>query len=224
VRSAPIVFPLTALLVSTLSALVLAAQSGLAFCNDRLAVPLPAGRMPGMDMSSMPAMPGMGSGPALTICPVVLVLIVASAVLAAVAIVVLWRDPHRTLAQRGIVRALASLPPARSAGVLTLLGGAALALMRAVDGAGAPGPAVCALLAALLAGCSLAAVLFSIAAGKLVLAFGHRFIVAIAGAIASASAPVARFARRAVPAVCGIRAGALLAAGRGLRAPPPVLR
>lgn len=216
-RSSTVAFPLLALLACSVSAIALAAQSGLAFCNNRVAMP----PMPGMDM---PDMPGMAGGHALMICPVVLVLIVASAVLAAGAIAVLWRDPHRALAQRGIVLALAALPPARSAAALMLLGGGALATMRAVDGTGAPDWTVCASLAGLLAACSLAAVVFSIAAGKLMLAFGRRLILAVAAAIASAGDAPMPLAQRLVPAVAGLRAGALLAAGRGLRAPPPVLR
>jgi hypothetical protein len=215
-RRAPIAVPLTALLASTVSAIALAAQSGLAFCDNRVAMP----SMPGMDMSTMP---GMTGGQGVMICPVVLVLILSSALLAAGAIAVLWRDPHRALARREIVRALASLPPLRSAGAVMLLGGGALATMRAVDGTGGAGPAACATLALLLAGCSLAAVLFSIVAGNVLLAFGRRLVLAIAAAIASAGDAPPRV-QRLVPAVAGPRAGALLAAGRGLRAPPSTVR
>jgi hypothetical protein len=226
-----IAVPLSALLAATVSAIVVAAQAGLAFCNNRIVIPLPCGAragMAGMDMTgtamsgmSMVALPG---GRALMICPVVLVLIVASAALAAGAIVLLWRDPHRALTGRGIVRVLASLPPARTAGALALLGAGAVSAMLAVDGAGVPSWPVSAMLAALLAGGSLASALLSIAAGRIALAFARRLILAVAGAFARARGGVAPRAQRLVPLVAGVRAASLLAAGRGLRAPPSVMR
>jgi hypothetical protein len=228
-RVAPsIALPLVALLAAAVTALLIAAQAGLAFCNARVAIPVPAGGMPGMTgMADMPGMtmPAVPVGAHdLMICPVVLVLIAASVLLAALAIVMLWRDPHRALAGRTMVRTLATLPPLRAASVLAALGAAAVVAMLAVDRAGPPAPASCALLAALLAGCSVAAVALSMAAGRLVLALARRVVLALVAALTvPRPAPAARTARL-VPCVCGILAASPLAAGRGLRAPPSIVR
>src|SRR5580698_4289628 len=95
--------------------MLLAAQLSLAACTDKIAMPM----MPGMDMSAMQS-PGQ---PALMICPLVLALIIASALLTLTALGLLWRDPHRALTRRTIAGTLAQLPPARTAALL-LLGGA----------------------------------------------------------------------------------------------------
>jgi hypothetical protein len=221
-----VALPLTALVASAVTALVLAAQVGLAFCNARVALP-----MPGMaDMPGMASMPGMAmpsvpsGGHVLMICPVVLALIVSSGLLAALALVALWRDPHGGLARRGVVRALAGLPPLRTAGVLAVLGAVAVATMLAVDHAAPPALPSCFALAGLLAACSAAAVALSMAAGRIALAFGRRLILAVAAAAALRPAPSAPLTLRLVPRACGVRAASPLAAGRGLRAPPRFVR
>jgi hypothetical protein len=211
--SLTIALPLVALLAAAISTIALAAHAGLAFCDNRVVVPMPD------TMASMPGM-DMGSPGALMICPVVLVLIVASTLLAVAAIAVVWRDPHRGLARRTIVRALAALPLGRTAGVLMLGGGAAVALMLLLDGSGPPALTACPLLAALLAGCSLLAATFSIVIGRITLAFGRRLLLAVVAAISAATAPAPPCARRRFSLVAGGRALPLLAAGRGLRAPP----
>jgi hypothetical protein len=158
------------------------------------------------------------------ICPVVLALIVSSGLLAVAAIVIVWRDPHRGLARHAIVHALARLPLLPTAGGLMAAGGTAVTLMLALDGAGPPALPACAMLAALLVVCSSSAALLSIVAGRVALALGRRVMLAIVAAIAAVPAARAPRARRVVPRVAGARTVPLLAAGRGLRAPPPILR
>jgi hypothetical protein len=214
--------PLVALLTSAVLAMVLAAQTSLA-CTDKVALPMPPGAMPmmpGMDMSSMPDMAG---GQAMMICPVVLALIVASALLTLSAIVMLWRDPHRVLTQRAIVSTLAQLPVVRTAAALLLGGGSAVAAMIALEHA-APALPATAMLIALLVLCSLVASAIAIVAGRVARAFGRRLILAIVAAVANVAEAAAPCAARFVPIVAGGHAVPLLAAGRGLRAPPPFVR
>ena len=223
--AASVALPLTALIACAVTALVLAAQAGLAFCNARIAIPLPAADVPGMaDMPGM-AMPSVAAGgQTLMICPVVLALIVSSALFAALALVALWRDPHGDLARRGVVRALAALPPLRTAGALAVLGAVAVATMLAVDRAAPPALPACFALAGLLAACSAGAVLLSMAAGRVALALGRRIMLAVVAALALRPAPAAPIALQLVPRTCGPRAASPLAAGRGLRAPPRFVR
>ncbi len=210
-RSRTIALPLIALFAGTASAIAIAAQAGLSFCSARLAIPLPGDA------------PGSGDD-VLLICPCVLVLIVASALLAAAAIAVVWRDPHRALTGRGIVQALASLPPVRTAALLSGLGAAAVGFMFAVDRAAPPAWPVCGMLGALLVAGSLVAAALSIAAGRLALVFGRRLILAIATAIARTRAAAPALVERLVGSVARTRAASPLAAGHGLRAPPALLR
>jgi len=130
------------------------------------------------------------------ICPVALALIAASALFALATIVLFWRDPHRRLTGRALVRALAELPAGRAVAVLTVAAGGGVALMFALDGSGAPGFAACALIAFLLVACSAIAAVLSIVAGRVMLAFGQRLLLAIVAAI-SAAAVTARRRRSA---------------------------
>jgi len=211
------VVALTALLASATLAMLLAAQMSLA-CTDKIAVPVAndmMSAMPGMDMAA-------ASGPVM-VCPVVLVLIIASALLTALAAVMFRRDPHRGLAQRDLARTLARLPFAPTAGCVALAGTSAVGTMIGLERSGPPALPVCAILAALLFGCALAATLGAIAAGRIAIAFGRRLILAIAAAIARAADAVLPPAQQLAPVLAG-HAAPLLAAGRGLRAPPSFVR
>ena len=203
-------------------ALVLAAQTSLA-CTDKIALPMPGEgmpAMPGMDA----AMPVMGGAGTMTICPIVLGLIVASALLTAGAVAMLCSDPHRALTQRAILRSLAQLPPARTAAIVTLAGASAVGGMLWLERSGTPAPPVCAMLAALLFACALALTFGAIVAGRIAIAFGRRLLLAIVAVIARACAAVALCAQRFAFAVIDGHAVPLLAAGRGLRAPPLFVR
>jgi MFS family permease len=171
--------------------------------------------MPGMDMSA-------GAG-AMMICPMVLGLIVTSALLALAAIVTYARDPHRALQSRTLANALAQLPPARTA--IALLGGgtSAVAAMMWLEHS-APALPECALLVALLVLCSSIATLCAIVAGRMALALGRRLVLAIVAAIAGAAQAAAPRAQSFAPLVAASHAVPLLASGRGLRAPPDFVR
>jgi hypothetical protein len=198
--------------------MVLAAQTSLA-CTDKVAIPVP---------EAMPPMPGMEMagpvGQALMICPIVLALSVASALLILAAAVLLWRDPHRAVTRHSICWALASLPPSRTAVAVALAGGGAVAAMLWLDRSGPPALPICALLVAVMVLCSLTATAAGIAFGRVAMTLGRRLMLAIVAAIARASvSPAARCFEFAGRTVCS--AGTcLLAAGRGLRAPPSFVR
>jgi hypothetical protein len=215
--------PFIALLSSAVLAIVLVVQTSLA-CTDKVALPIPGdsmSMMPGMDMTAMPASAGQH---VLMVCPIVLGLIVATALLTAAGIALLWRDPHRALTQQLIVRGLAHLPPVRAAGVVALTGGSAVAGMLWLERSGPLALSICMMLIALLAICALSATLFTIAAGRVMLALGRRLILAIIAAVAEAAAALAPCPHQLVPVVAAAHAFPLLAAGRGLRAPPASAR
>jgi hypothetical protein len=212
---------LVALLTLAVLAMLVAAQTSLA-CTDKIALPIAAGTMPmmpGMDMSSMQAT----GQPAMMVCPIVLALIIASAGLTLAAIAVLWRDPHRALARRTIAGALAHLPPARTAATLLLGGASAVAAMLGLEHSTPPALPVCAMLVVLLVLCALGATVLGIVAGRIALAFGHRLIVALIAAVAYAAAGPLHV-QRLPPLVEFGYAVPVLAAGRGLRAPPSFVR
>ena len=215
--------PLIALLTSAVLAMLLAAQMSLAACTDKIALPIAPGAMPmmpGMDMSSM-AGPGQ---PVLMICPIVLALIVASALLVLTAAGLLWRDPHRALTRRTIAGVLAHLPPARTAVVLSCGGAGAVGAMLGLEHSTPPALPVCAMLVALLVACALAATGLGIVAGRVALALGRRLIVALVAVIAEAADAGPLRVQRLPPRVdFGYRVP-VLATGRGLRAPPSFVR
>jgi hypothetical protein len=213
---------LVALLTSSVLAMLLAAQTSLA-CTDKIALPIIPGAMPmmpGMDMSSMQS-PGQS---AMMICPIAFALIIASAVLTFTAIAMLWRDPHRALTRRTIAGALAHLPPARTAATLLLGGASAVTAMLGLEHATPPALPVCAMLVALLVLCALTATMLGIVAGRIALALGHRLIVALVAVFASAADASPLHVQRLAPRVDFGYAIPVLAAGRGLRAPPSFVR
>jgi hypothetical protein len=201
---------------------VLAAQTSLS-CTDKLAVPVPdtMAAMPGMDMTAMQSPLGHA---AMLICPVVLGLIAASALLVAAAAVIWWRDPHRALFQRSFVAAVAGLPALRATAGVAVMGAAALAAMLRLEGETLPALSACAMLVALLVGSALVATVCAIACARIAIAFGRRLMLAIVEAIGLAGRAAApRFAGIAAPRISAY-CTRLLAAGRGLRAPPLFVR
>ncbi|HEV8021510.1 MAG TPA: hypothetical protein VGP41_09630 [Candidatus Lustribacter sp.] len=214
---------LAALLATSVLATLLVVQTSLA-CGDKVALPVPSATMammPGMDMSSMAGPDGMTS---MMICPVVLALLAASVLLAAATLAMWWRDPHRALTQRKIVRALAELPPARTMAGIALAGGCAVVAMLWLERSGTPELPNCILAIVLLAACSLCATLCAILAGRVALALGRRLMLAIAAVIDAVEGHSAPRYRRFAPVVVGSNDFPLLAAGRGLRAPPVFVR
>lgn len=199
-------------------ALVVAAQTSLA-CTDKIALPVPGegmAGMPGMD-AAMPALSGVSP---IMICPIVLGLCVGSALLTAAAVAMFWCDPHRALTRRAMFTSLAALPPARTAGIVAVAGAAAVCGMLWLERTGTPALPVCAMLTALLFTSSLALTLGAIVAGRMAIAFGRRLLLAIAAVIARARSAAAPCTQRCVFTLGDGNAVPLLAAGRGLRAPP----
>jgi hypothetical protein len=221
-RNVRLLAPLCALLSFAVLAIVLTAQTGLAFCGNRVALPGPmADDMPGM---AMVALPNAAPDHQLMICPVVLVLIVASAVLAVAALVVLWLDPDRAFTRSSMAHGLARLPLLRSVAALVVFGAGAVSAMIAVDGAGPPAPATCAILLLLTIAGALAAVGASTLCARVVLALGRRLLIAIASAIADRRVREKLFLRRSLVRNAAGTASRLFAARRGLRAPPSFVR
>ena len=203
-----------------LLAIVLAAQAGLAFCTKRVVIPTP-----GMD--DMPDMPAGAMPPMhheLLVCPIVLILIIASGVLAAAAIFALWTDPHRGLTQRTLARAVSEVRVLPTASFVGISAGVAVAAMIMVDGAGIPSATTCTFLVALLFAGALLAVAVSVVFARVALALGVRLLVAIVSAIGRRTASAGPVDQRFSPH--GIPTAALdpVAAGCGLRAPPILVR
>jgi hypothetical protein len=221
-RNVRLLAPFCALLSFALLALVLAAQAGLAFCTNRIAIDMPAaGAMPGMTMVTLPSAAAV---PALMICPVVLVLIVASTVLAAAAIVLTCLDPDRACTRSTFARAISRLPIASSVAALCGFGAIAIAAMIAVDGAGLPSPATCALLATVMIAGAFVAVGSSLAFARAAVALGERLLIAIVSAIAARRTREKIFARRSIVRHGAGSATRFVAAPLGLRAPPSFVR
>jgi hypothetical protein len=209
------------MLSTAVLAMLLAAQTSLS-CTDKVALPLPGdmAAMPGMGMTGMEG----AQGHAMMICPVVLALIATSALLIAGAALSAWTNPHRALLQRSILSVLARLPALPTAGAVALAGAAAVAAMIWLERSGPPALPVCVMLVMLLAGCALVATVSCIAFGRIAIALGRRLILAVAAAIArSSNAPAAQRGTFVAP-LASLYGASLLAAGRGLRAPPPFVR
>jgi hypothetical protein len=203
-------------------AMVFAAQTSLS-CTDKLAIPVPAAMpsMPGMDMT---AMQGPLGHQAMMICPVVLGLIATSALLIAAAALIWWRDPHRALLQRSILAALAGLPALQTAGAIALMGAGAVVAMLRLERSAPPALPVCAMLVALLVACALVATVLAIACGRIAIAFSRRLVLAIVAAVARAGQAAAAHRGEIVSPLTSAYCASLLAAGRGLRAPPSFVR
>jgi hypothetical protein len=88
------------------------------------------------------------------------------------------------------------------------------------DGMGPSGAASCATVLGMLVVCSLSAACCAIVAGRVALEFSRRLILAIVAAVACIAPAGARRATRYAFTIVTAREIALLAHGRGLRAPP----
>jgi hypothetical protein len=209
--------PFVAFIATAVLAIVLAAQAQLV-CSHAMLVAMPA--MAGMEMA------GMATGATtVALCPVVLILGIAAALLTANAIGLVLADPHRASSTRTLARRCAQLPVVTTAGTVIALGSAAVGTMMALDHSTPAGIAGWLLLAGIIAAIAVSTSVIAVAAARVTLALTRRIAVAIACAIA--------LLRPAVPAPVPCRNDArrriahrvpLLAARRGLRAPPFRLR
>jgi hypothetical protein len=232
-RRARIAAPLAALIAIALSAIVLAAQTGLALCGNRIALPAPMDSMHGMGDVPMAGMPGMSAagmpGVAIghhliMICPVIFVMIVASTLIAAVAIVIVARDSDRAATLKCLARSLARLPVLPTAASLVASAAVAVALMIAVDGNGVPSSNACAAMAAILLISAVASAALAHVLGTITLAFSRRLIGAMLRMIAQRSAGRPPQMSRRSPFRTAGQTLRLFAAGCGLRAPPSFVR
>jgi len=199
--------PLGAFFALAALSVVLAAQAELA-CTRRMVM-----SMPGMEM------PAASGGIAL--CPIVLALGLAAAMLTAAAVTLLAADPHRRVTARVLARRYAGASFPVAAGAVLALGSGAVGLMIAVDGRTPSGYAGWLVLASIVIAVTLATTLTAFTGVHALAALGGRIALVLAR-------EVALLGRAALgPAfVCRSRAAVtvhrvpVLAARRGLRAPP----
>jgi hypothetical protein len=208
--------PLLALASLTITALVVTAQTGVAFCNRRIDVPMPD--MAGMSIASNAAVGPMIMTHGIMICPIVLALICLTSVLAAATVVIISRDPHRALSARLTLLSLSRLPRRRTAVTLATLAIFALTVISLADGHGPPSIEACAaLLGIVLTGASLATA-FSFYAARVIITLSTRLYFAIAAyfELRDCTHSLVVPNRTRLP-VAKVR---LVSRCRGLRAPP----
>lgn len=208
--------PLAAFIATAVLAIVLAAQAQLV-CGHALHVEM-AAAMPGMDMSGT----ATAAAPAtLALCPVVLILGIAAALLALNAFTLIAFDPHRTTTARILARRCARLPLAGTAATVVACGSIAVGIMMTIDRSTPAGPAGWLTLAGVIAAIAVATAVIAIVTARCGLAFTRRLAVALAAVIERfvPTPPVPAYARLSRAGRTAHRVP-LLAARRGLRAPP----
>jgi hypothetical protein len=221
----PVVAPLAALVATTVVAIATAATSGLALCRHQVALAMSMS-MPmtmSMPMPDAPvATPGM-----LDVCPIVMGLIVLALSLGAWALAAFALERHRGVLRHTLLAVLAGLPLVRTIVGLAAVSALPIALIISFDAGGPSSAESWLLLAALVAGGSALATGAIVLGARFARALGRRLILRIAATRAPA--------RGQVPPAAGHRHQPLsfasargdvcaLAAGLGLRAPPPILR
>lgn len=221
-----IVAPLTALLATAVVAIAMAATSGLALCRHQVALSMPMSMSMPMNMP-MPDMPAAAPG-IVDLCPVVISLLVLALSLGAWAVVALAFERHRAVVRHRLFALLAGLPIVRSVAALAAVSTLPIGLIIAIDAGGPASTQGWLLLAAFVAGSAVLATLAAIFGARCVLGLGRRLILRIAAARVPAP-------RRVRPAAMHDRGDSVssasaqgdvcvLAAGRGLRAPPLLFR
>jgi hypothetical protein len=206
----PVGATLVALFASTIAAIAAVASGRI--CARAMPMPMDMAGMDGMTGMVMPAVDGR---PAL--CPVVLALVVISALLAAWTLIAFGRDRARTVAANRLARTLARVPVVPAFALLCLGGAGAIAAIVVVDGGVAFSPELIGMLAMTLALGAAASLAVALIIARVALALWTRLALALAGALGEAHPPrrLARRVRRArLPFVDAV------ADGRGLRAPP----
>lgn len=214
--------PLVAFTATALLAIVLAAQAQLV-CSHEMIVAMPAISMPGMAGMEMP--PASSVTNALALCPIVLILGIAAAVLCANALALIIFDPHRSTTGRTLARRISRLSLTTTATTLLALGSTAVGIMMAIDRSTPTGVTGWLLLAGIVVGIAVAASVIAAGTARCALALTRRLAVAIAYVFAALAppVPVPVYARHDLGARTAHRVPAL-AARRGLRAPPHTVR
>jgi hypothetical protein len=215
VRGCRVVVPLGAFLTLATLATVLAAQAQIA-CTRQVSLGIPMAAMPGMDMNSMPM-----TGGAISLCPVVLVLSIAAVALTLNALAVLLFDRGRI----ALARYAARQPFGRACGCILALGAGAVGTMMAIDGNVPQGAGGWLSLGGIVLATAVAATTIAIGFGRCVIALTRRITIVFERELRiaprTAAAPHVDRRRRMGPAQLRMP---LLAACRGLRAPPLVVR
>ena len=218
-----IVAPLAALLATAVVAIAMAATSGLALCRHQVALSMPMAMPVDMPMPDMPAAaPGI-----VDLCPVVMGLLVLALSLAAWAVVALALDRHRAVVRHRFFALLAGLPIVRSVAALAAVSTLPIGLIIAVDAGGPASTEGWLLLTAFVAGGAVLATLAAVFGARCVLGLGRRLILRIAAARVPARRrlrPAAIHDREPVSSASAHGDVCVLAAGRGLRAPPLLAR
>jgi hypothetical protein len=200
--------PLCAFLATAALTVLLAAQAQLA-CTRQMVMSMPAG---------MPPMPMPAATGSLALCPVVLILGIAAALLTIYGVASLVADPHRGATGRALMRRYSSIPLRIVAGAVLALGSVSVGSMMALDGSTPSGISGWLLLAGIVAGIAFATSVTGFAIVRAILTLSRRVaLVAVAERhVLRRGVLVPAFVRPVtiVPRV------PLLAARRGLRAPP----
>jgi hypothetical protein len=199
--------PPCAFLATAALSVLLAAQAELA-CGRQIVM-----SMPGMEMPA-------GSG-GVALCPIVLALGLAAAILTAAAVAALAADPNRRLTGRVLVRRYAAFSFPLAASAVLALGSGSVGLMIAVDGSTPSGAAGWLVLAGIVVAVTLATTLTAFAFVRALAALGGRVALILARELAllGRGALVPVFVYRFRGALAAHRLP-VLAARRGLRAPP----
>jgi hypothetical protein len=203
--------PVCAFLAGAALSVLLAAQAQLA-CTRQMVMTMPAG---------MPPMAMTADTGTLALCPVVLVLGLAAVLLTLYAGASFVADPHRSVTRRALIRRYARIPLHTAAGAVLAIGSGSVASMMALDGSTPSGISGWLLLGGIVAGVALATSVAGVAIVRTILAFSRCVAMVLAAErhVVRRGVPAPALARRtAAPTV--VHRVPLLAARRGLRAPP----
>jgi hypothetical protein len=204
--------PLGAFLALATLSIVLAAQAQIA-CTQQISVAM---SMPGMNMSTMPM-----QGATVSLCPIVLALSIAAVLLTLNATALLLFDPERRAVSRSLAIFVVRLPFAKTCASILALGAGAVGTMMAIDGNAPSGPDGWLSLLGIVLATAFAAAIIAVGLGRCIIAVTHRIAIAFERELAIvrrdfAAAYIDRCQRFAIARPCI----PLLAARRGLRAPP----
>jgi hypothetical protein len=209
--------PLAAFLSLATLATLLAAQALLA-CSRQVTIAMP--EMPGMNMAAMPMPPG-----AVSLCPIVIALGVIGGVLSLNAFVLLLLDPNRASTGRSAARLVVRLPFAGTCGIILAFGCGAVGMMIAIDGTVPGSSAAWLSLGGIVLAVTIAAALVAVALGKFVLTISRRVGVALQREIQIVRRSRSCVHLRRPHRIAHLQHSApILAACRGLRAPPFLVR
>jgi hypothetical protein len=202
--------PVGAFLALASLATLLAAQAQIA-CTRQVSLAMPD--MPGMNM---------GGGP-ISLCPIVLMLSAAAMILTANAFALLLTQRNRGAVSRALATFVVRLPFAGACATTLAFGAGAVGSMMVLDGTAPSGAIGWLCLGAVVLATGVAATLVAFGIGRLILAITRRIAVALEREVQVSRCADAQVRRRS-DAVPLTRCVPLLAACRGLRAPPQIVR